>query len=97
NLPARMEEEGTSSTSGSIFFAVRGGGAWMLASGDAAPERISAGASADPATARFCESVESGHSANGDSARIAERLGIGSPPVRLDSQAKYAVVARGEA
>lgn len=97
NLPSRMEEEGTASTTGSIFFAVRGGGGWMLASDDGEPERISAGDSADPSTARFCESVESGHSAHGDSARIAERLGIGAPPVRLDSQAKYAVVARGEA
>lgn len=96
NLPSRMEE-GTASTTGTICFAVRGGGAWMLASGGGDPERISAGDSADPSTARFCESVESGHSAHGDAARIAERLGIGAPPVRLDSQAKYAVVARGEA
>ena len=47
----------------------------------------------DPAAARFCESVESGHSAHGDAAAIAERLGIAAPPVRMDSQAKYAVVA----
>lgn len=47
--------------------------------------------------ARFCESVESGHSSHGDAATIAQVLGITAPPVRLDSQAKYAVVARGEA
>jgi 3'(2'), 5'-bisphosphate nucleotidase len=97
NLPARMERGSETSSTGSIFFAVRGGGAWMTASGGGTPQRISAGDSAEPASARFCESVESGHSAHGDSARIAETLGIGSPPVRLDSQAKYAVVARGEA
>ncbi|MEZ6046645.1 MAG: inositol monophosphatase family protein [Planctomycetaceae bacterium] len=45
----------------------------------------------------MCESVESGHSAHGLSARVAEALGIQNEPVRLDSQAKYAVVARGEA
>jgi 3'(2'), 5'-bisphosphate nucleotidase len=50
-----------------------------------------------PASVRFCESVESGHSAQTDSAAIASRLGIDAPPVRLDSQAKYGVVARGEA
>ena len=47
--------------------------------------------------ARFCESVESGHSAQGDAAAVAARLGITAPPLRMDSQAKYAVVARGEA
>ena len=46
---------------------------------------------------RFCESVESGHSAHGDAAEVAARLGITAAPVRMDSQAKYAVVARGEA
>jgi 3'(2'), 5'-bisphosphate nucleotidase len=47
--------------------------------------------------ARFCESVESGHSSHGDAAELAKRLGITATPVRMDSQAKYAVVARGEA
>jgi len=47
--------------------------------------------------ARFCESVESGHSSHLDSEKVADFLGISEEPVRLDSQAKYAVVARGEA
>jgi len=47
--------------------------------------------------ARFCESVESGHSNQGESARIAELLGITSEPYRIDSQCKYAAVARGDA
>lgn len=47
--------------------------------------------------ARFCESVESGHSDQGHSAKIATKLGIATEPVRMDSQAKYATVARGEA
>jgi HAL2 family 3'(2'),5'-bisphosphate nucleotidase len=51
----------------------------------------------DAATARFCESVEAGHSDQGDSAAIAAHLGIVSPPIRLDSHAKYGVVARGAA
>jgi 3'(2'), 5'-bisphosphate nucleotidase len=49
------------------------------------------------AIARFCESVEAGHSDQGDSAAIAAELGIASPPLRLDSQAKYGIVARGQA
>jgi 3'(2'), 5'-bisphosphate nucleotidase len=51
----------------------------------------------DPAQVRFCESIESGHSAHGDSARVAQRLGITRAPLRMDSQAKYAAIARGEA
>ena len=49
------------------------------------------------AAARFCESVESGHTAHDTAATIADLLHITQPPVRLDSQAKYAVVARGDA
>ncbi len=51
----------------------------------------------DTAQARFCESVESGHSNQSDSAKVAQALGITAEPVRMDSQAKYAAVARGEA
>lgn len=47
--------------------------------------------------ARFCESMESGHSAHGDAQRVADYLGITTESRRLDSQAKYAVVACGEA
>jgi 3'(2'), 5'-bisphosphate nucleotidase len=51
----------------------------------------------DLAHARFCESVESGHSDQGQSAAIAARLGIVTEPYRIDSQCKYAAVARGDA
>lgn len=46
--------------------------------------------------ASFCESVEAGHSSHGTNARIAELLGIKSDSVRMDSQAKYASIARGD-
>lgn len=45
--------------------------------------------------ATFCESVEAGHSSQGEAAQIAAKLGITSPSVRMDSQAKYASIARG--
>ncbi len=51
----------------------------------------------DPSNARFCESVESGHSSHGDAARVAGVLGIHRDSIRLDSQAKYAIVASGQA
>jgi 3'(2'), 5'-bisphosphate nucleotidase len=45
--------------------------------------------------ATFCESVEAGHSSQGDAANIAQKLGITKPSVRMDSQAKYGSIARG--
>lgn len=47
-------------------------------------------------SASFCESVEAGHSSHGTNARIAELLGITRPSVRMDSQAKYCSIARGD-
>jgi 3'(2'), 5'-bisphosphate nucleotidase len=88
--------------SGAVFFAVRGQGAFGVADDGttdepASPMTVRVSDRDDPATLRFCESVESGHTAHGDAAAIAARLGITAAPLRLDSQAKYAVVARGEA
>lgn len=47
--------------------------------------------------ASFCEGVESGHSSHSQQAAIAAALGITNPPVKMDSQAKYATIARGVA
>ena len=52
---------------------------------------------ADLANARFCESVESTHSDQSQSAQIADLLGISREPYRIDSQCKYAAVACGDA
>ncbi|MDX1548817.1 MAG: 3'(2'),5'-bisphosphate nucleotidase [Rhodothermales bacterium] len=95
NLPSYPE---AGAKAGGVYAAVRSGGAFRLpleGAGSAEPVRVST--LADPAEARFCESVVSAHSSHGDAAAVAERLGIAAPPVRLDSQAKYAVVARGQA
>lgn len=82
---------------GTICVAVRDHGAWTvpLSGGDNTPAKVTT--TTDSSAARFCESVESGHSSHGHSAQIAEILGITADSVRLDSQAKYAVVGRGEA
>lgn len=66
-----------------------------LSTGESRPVRATS--VSNPAGASFCESVESGHSAHGISAQIAERLGVTSEPYRIDSQCKYAVIARGDA
>ncbi|MCP4606970.1 MAG: 3'(2'),5'-bisphosphate nucleotidase [Proteobacteria bacterium] len=92
NLPAKG-----SANQGAVFSAIRGRGAYaeLLEAGED-PEPIRVSDVTDTSEIRFCESVEAAHSSHSDSARIAERLGIVAAPVRIDSQAKYAVVARGE-
>lgn len=95
NLPRVPGDE---STAGTLFYAIRGQGAYSLPlDGVGEPVRLSVTPTTDPSQARFCESVESSHSSHGKSEEIASRLGITAAPVRLDSQAKYGVVARGEA
>ncbi len=90
---------GTKSQSGhSLFYAIRGHGAFatrMDADSEMQPIRVTQ--TADAAAARFCESFESSHSSHSESSKIADRLGIQSAPVRMDSQAKYATIASGEA
>ncbi|MBX3030986.1 MAG: 3'(2'),5'-bisphosphate nucleotidase [Chloroflexi bacterium] len=83
---------------GSLFVAVRGEGAWEEALDDTpSPARISVAAISDPAEACYAESVEAAHSGQEEAARIGSILGITAQPSRLDSQAKYALVARGDA
>jgi 3'(2'), 5'-bisphosphate nucleotidase len=95
NLPA---EDGWDRNTGCLFSAIRGHGAQLRRLDDSNETKtVRVSGTGKPSAARFCESVESGHSAHGRSSKIAELLGIQSTPVRLDSQAKYGVVARGEA
>ncbi len=83
---------------GTLMVAIRGLGAWQMPLlGEGHPTLLGVSGRTDPTAIRFCESVEAAHSSHGDAARIAETLAIAAEPARLDSQAKYAVVARGEA
>ncbi len=84
---------------GALFAAVRGGGATVRPIVEDIGEVVDVRVSdvGDANAARFCESVESGHSNQDDSAKIAAKLGITSEPLRMDSQCKYATVARGDA
>ncbi len=101
NLVAEAASVSTDKRVGIVFTAATGQGALAMpmdddpAGGTWHAVRVSV--RDDAATARFCESVEAGHSDQADSAAIAAELGITSPPLRLDSQAKYGVVARGQA
>ncbi len=96
NLTAR---DAWDNAKGVVFSAVRGHGAQLLPLDlpNVTPHTVRVSGTGSPKVARVCESVESGHSSHDHSAKILEKLGIDSIPVRLDSQAKYGVVARGEA
>jgi 3'(2'), 5'-bisphosphate nucleotidase len=85
---------------GSLFVAERGGGAWELPLDDrtgASPIRVRVASCTSAREARYAESLEAAHSAQDEAARMGELLGITAPPLRLDSQTKYALVARGDA
>jgi 3'(2'), 5'-bisphosphate nucleotidase len=60
----------------------------------AVPAKVSA--ILDVEKARLCEPVESAHSHHQAAADLARHLSMSVPPCRLDSQAKYGVVARGD-
>lgn len=95
NLP--IDADQPNGDKGCLFIAVKGEGAVMRPIDDATETAISVTKVADVTQASFCESVESGHSSHGHAALIAEQLGVTAPPYRIDSQCKYAAVARGDA
>lgn len=86
------------SGNGVLFSTVKGAGASSrpLTNGSLASSKaISMRPVPDITHAVFCEGVEAAHSSQGDNAAVAQLLGITSPSVRLDSQAKYCSIARG--
>ncbi|MBX9608074.1 MAG: 3'(2'),5'-bisphosphate nucleotidase [Gammaproteobacteria bacterium] len=84
---------------GTLFYATRGGGSWMVPADrpGLSARRQDASRLEDVGAMRVCESVEAAHSRLDDTGRIVEFLGARGAPARLDSQCKYAVVARGQA
>jgi len=95
NLSLKADQ--SDSPKGCLFIAVKGQGAVMRSIDDATEIPISTTDITNPAQANFCESVESAHSSHSDSAKVAELLGTQAEPYRIDSQCKYAAVARGDA
>ncbi len=59
--------------------------------------RVANGTEAQQAKMRFVESVEAGHGDHALQQAIAQAVGISQPSLRMDSQAKYGAVARGDA
>ena len=92
NLPAPDARE-----KGSLFSAVLGGGTRERPLSADQDHPVHVDDITDPSLAVVCESVVAAHAAHSVQAGIAGRLGVTAPPYRIDSQCKYAVVARGEA
>ena len=89
---------GTGSNKGVLMTAVRGQGTSIVALDDSnSTAKATVSTISDPSQVRFCESVESAHTSHSTAGKIAAIMGIVAEPRRLDSQAKYNVVAAGEA
>ncbi|PQJ33836.1 3'(2'),5'-bisphosphate nucleotidase [Salinibacter sp. 10B] len=85
-------------TRGQAFLAVRGEGTLQRSlNQDTEPTPIHTSNTTEPSQSRFTESFVSSHSSHDLAVEVAERLGITADPFRLDSQAKYAAVATGNA
>ena len=86
----------SNSVHGTLFCAARGQGATkVFGAGEREPIRVSS--SVDRSDARFCSSFEAKHSSSSKYQRVADELGIKQEPLRVDSQAKYGLVAAGAA
>lgn len=97
-LPLDMEQP--EQETGVLFMAVRGEGATMTSLHGGAERQIRVGggnAQDGENTARFVESVEAAHGDQSLQESIARAAGISRPSLRMDSQAKYGAVARGDA
>lgn len=94
-LPLNLDQP--DGPTGIIFVAVRGQGAAMAPLHSDTFVSIHVTSETNKAGMRFAESVEAAH---GDQARqqaLALATGITQPSLRMDSQVKYGVVARGDA
>ncbi|HRV08250.1 MAG TPA: 3'(2'),5'-bisphosphate nucleotidase [Acidobacteriota bacterium] len=98
--PLGREERGPAEEhTGALFLAARERGAWLLSSrtGGTTATRIEVSPTEDPATAVLVRSVENEHTDPDGIERLLSALGGIRPVLRMDSQAKYGLVATGKA
>eukprot|EP01112_Ceratiomyxa_fruticulosa_P002605 TRINITY_DN1273_c0_g1_i1.p1 TRINITY_DN1273_c0_g1~~TRINITY_DN1273_c0_g1_i1.p1 ORF type:complete len:366 (-),score=83.90 TRINITY_DN1273_c0_g1_i1:87-1184(-) len=87
---------GAEGTIGCVLIAVKGEGAFMRSLTSEKEHPIQCSSKMDIHEAVFTESFVSRGFAHEVNSRIVERLGITASPLRIDSQCKYAMVARGD-
>jgi 3'(2'), 5'-bisphosphate nucleotidase len=89
--------EGTDGTTGRIFVAQKGKGAYEYRTNRAFVRLVQASTTTAFPTARMAESVEVLHKHHGLAHRVKVALGMRLDSLLMDSQAKYAAVASGDA
>jgi 3'(2'), 5'-bisphosphate nucleotidase len=82
---------------GCLFLALRGKGSVQMGIDGGDQRSLSVSKLKDPSKATIIESVEPDHADHLFHQRLAQKLNISKPPIQMDSQAKYGIVARGEA
>jgi len=91
NLSAELQPE--PGGAGCAVIAVRGEGAWSMAMEGEAARRLAVSTIDDAGQARVLRSFEAGHTDSSKIEALLEVLGVRTPPVLMDSQAKYALLA----
>ncbi len=99
NLPMRFDSPfDVPDQHGCLYLSIAGQGVWEMPADDrgAHPVKLARPVrhTGDPFS--LCTSVEDAHSNMERTAQVLARVGTTRAPARLDSQAKYAVVARGQ-
>ena len=82
---------------GCLFLALRGKGSVQMDIDGGNQRSLSVSKVKDPSEATITESVEPDHADHLFHQRLAQKLNISKPSLQMDSQAKYGIVARGEA
>lgn len=91
NLPHQLDVPNPER--GCLFVAVRGEGTTIYTTNG----ELLGKAHVSENASRLAESFESTHGDSNTHIKIAKELGLNKPPLQIDSQAKYGIVARGEA
>ncbi|HSB04762.1 MAG TPA: 3'(2'),5'-bisphosphate nucleotidase [Thermodesulfobacteriota bacterium] len=94
NLCADQNQPG--GEKGCLFLAIKGRGSVQIDLPGERKERLSVSKVTHPQDASFTESVESEHADHLLHQRLAQKLNISRTSLKMDSQAKYGVLARGE-
>jgi len=81
---------------GCLFVALKGKGSVQMDSNSMNQQAISVSKVKSPPEAIITESVEPDHADHLTHQRLAQKLNISKPSLRMDSQAKYGILARGE-
>jgi len=81
---------------GCLFLALKGKGSFQMDREGVNKRAIFVSKTKIPSEAIITESVEPDHADHLTHRRLAQKLNISRPSVRMDSQAKYGILARGE-